>query len=85
MSPPKPCGDVKIKTEDDELPICMIRSSTKQYRGYVSRRRPVTAEERSKAREAANSFTSIFPYMIMRMTAISVYRTYMLVGLYLTR
>ncbi|XP_026666185.2 B3 domain-containing protein Os01g0723500-like [Phoenix dactylifera] len=78
MSPPIPCGDVKIKTEDDELPICMIGSPTRQYRGYVSRRRPVTAEERAKAREDANSFTSIFPHMIMRMTAMSVYRTYML-------
>lgn len=78
ISPPKPCGAVKIKTEDDELPICMIGSPTRQYKGYVSRRRPVTAEERAKAREAANSFTSIFPFMILRMTAMNVYRTYML-------
>lgn len=49
MSHPIPCGDVKLKREDNVVPTCTIGSPTRQYKGYVSRRRHLTTlEEQGK-------------------------------------
>lgn len=66
---------VEIKVEVTEIPI--VAASPKKClktQGYLSRRRPVSEEERSKAWEAANSFTSNFPYTVVCLSALHVYK-----------
>ncbi|KAH7651328.1 B3 DNA binding domain-containing protein [Dioscorea alata] len=66
---------VEIKVEVTEIPI--VAASPKKClktQGYLSRRRPVSDEERSKAWEAANSFMSNFPYTVVCLSALHVYK-----------
>ncbi|XP_072959260.1 B3 domain-containing protein Os01g0723500-like [Typha angustifolia] len=69
---------LKIKQETVELSTCVVRSPARSRKGYVSKRRPVTDEERLKASEAASKFTSPFPYTVMCMTTMHVSKPYML-------
>lgn len=75
---PAPACDVKVKREESELLINILRNTTKRSKGgRISTRRPLTEKERLRAEEAANSFTSAFPYIVMRMAPSQVYRPYM--------
>ncbi|KAJ0986403.1 hypothetical protein J5N97_004759 [Dioscorea zingiberensis] len=76
-SPPnlETAKQVEYRVEVEEVPILAIASPRKCFKtGYMSRRRPVSEEERSKAREAADSFTSSLPYVVLCMSEIHVYR-----------
>ncbi|MQM08711.1 hypothetical protein Taro_041567 [Colocasia esculenta] len=46
--------------------------------GYLSKRRPVSLYERERAYEAAQSFTSTFPFFISCMKVSSVYKVFLL-------
>lgn len=59
---------------DDDIP-----ASVRRYKGYVSRRRPVTSSERQRAMELAYAFRSSLPYCVMRMSTMHVYYSFMMV------
>ncbi|KAM0945734.1 putative transcription factor B3-Domain family [Dioscorea sansibarensis] len=59
--------DVKIKSERGDPPVELIASPKKvSKRSCLSNRQLVIHEERSQAREAANSFTSNFPFTTVK-------------------
>ncbi|XP_039121995.1 B3 domain-containing protein Os01g0723500-like [Dioscorea cayenensis subsp. rotundata] len=59
--------NVKIKSEYDDPPVELIASPKKIYKRSCSRKRHlVIHEERSVAQEAANSFTSNFPFTTVK-------------------
>ncbi|WOK99300.1 hypothetical protein Cni_G08012 [Canna indica] len=74
---PAPGCNIKVKVEQCELPISRIYRKPDGRKGYISRKRAVSEKERLRAQEAANSFTSVFPYIVMRMMATHVQRPYM--------
>ncbi|CAL9766690.1 unnamed protein product [Musa acuminata subsp. burmannicoides] len=83
---PAPACDVKVKREESELLINILRNTTKRSKGgRISTRRPLTEKERLRAEEAANSFTSAFPYIVMRMAPSQVYRPYMRIPKWFSR
>ncbi|KAH7686356.1 B3 DNA binding domain-containing protein [Dioscorea alata] len=60
--------DVEIKSECDYLPIKIIPSPKKVYkRSCCCKRQLVIHEERSQAHEAANFFTSKFPFTTVKL------------------
>jgi len=61
--------------DDADIPACVRR-----YRGYVSRRRPVTGAERQLAMELAYAFRSPLPYCVIRMSTMHVYYSFMMVS-----
>ncbi|RWW89793.1 hypothetical protein BHE74_00001155 [Ensete ventricosum] len=83
---PAPACDVKVEREESELLINILRNTTKRSKGgRISTRRPLTEIERLRAEEAANSFTSAFPYIVMRMAPSQVYRPYMRIPKWFSR
>lgn len=56
-----------------------IPDSVRRYKGYVSRRRPVTGAERQRAMELAYAFRSSLPYCVIRMSTMHVYYSFMMV------
>ncbi|CAL9079676.1 unnamed protein product, partial [Musa textilis] len=83
---PAPACDVKVKREESELLINILRNTTKHSKGgRISMRRPLTEKERLRAEEAANSFSSAFPYIVMRMAPSQVYRPYMRIPKWFSR
>lgn len=57
-----------------------IPASVRRYKGYVSRRRPVTGAERQRAMELAYAFRSSLPYCVVRMSTMHVYYSFMMVS-----
>ncbi|TKW16519.1 hypothetical protein SEVIR_5G304500v4 [Setaria viridis] len=55
-----------------------IPASVRRYKGYVSRRRPVTGAERQRAMELAYAFRSSLPYCVVRMSTMHVYYSFMM-------
>ncbi|TVU35254.1 hypothetical protein EJB05_17132, partial [Eragrostis curvula] len=55
-----------------------IPASVRRYKGYVSRRRPVTGAELQRAMELAYAFRSSLPYCVMRMSTMHVYYSFMM-------
>ncbi|XP_039121997.1 B3 domain-containing protein Os01g0723500-like [Dioscorea cayenensis subsp. rotundata] len=71
--------DVKIKSECDYLPIKIIPSSKKVYKRSCFRKRQlVIHEERSEAQEAANSFTSKFPFTTVKLCQYHISKPYVM-------
>ncbi|XP_062220064.1 B3 domain-containing protein Os01g0723500-like [Phragmites australis] len=72
---------VKLKTRsihDDLQALADIPASVRRYKGYVSRRRPVTGAERQRAMELAYAFRSSLPYCVIRMSTMHVYYSFMM-------
>ena len=64
-----------LAADDADIP-----ASVRRYRGYVSRRRPVTGAERQLAMELAYAFRSPLPYCVIRMSTMHVYYSSMMVS-----
>ncbi|GJM93280.1 hypothetical protein PR202_ga09825 [Eleusine coracana subsp. coracana] len=62
-----------LAAADDDIP-----ATVRRYKGYVSRRRPVTGSERQRAMELAYAFRSSLPYCVMRMSTMHVYYSFMM-------
>jgi hypothetical protein len=69
----------KTRSIHDDLAEGEIPASVRRYKGYVSRRRPVTGAERQRAMELAYAFRSSLPYCVMRMSTMHVYYSFMMV------
>jgi hypothetical protein len=80
-APPSPGDDHQVdnSTIHDDLAEGDIPASVRRYKGYVSRRRPVTGAERQRAMELAYAFRSSLPYCVMRMSTMHVYYSFMMV------
>lgn len=70
----------KTRSIHDDLAADDIPASVRRYKGYVSRRRPVTGSERQRAMELAYAFRSSLPYCVMRMSTMHVYYSFMMVS-----
>ncbi|KAH7686354.1 B3 DNA binding domain-containing protein [Dioscorea alata] len=71
--------DVKIKSECDDLQIEIIPSPKKVNKRSCSRKRQlVIQEERSQAQEAANSFTSKFPFTTVKLCRSHITKPYVM-------
>ncbi|KAL5226361.1 hypothetical protein ABZP36_014626 [Zizania latifolia] len=76
-------GSVKTRSIQDDLlalSSSSIPPSIRRYKGYVSRRRPVTSAERQRATEIAHAFRSPLPYCVIRMSTMHVYYSFMMVS-----
>ncbi|KAG8055598.1 hypothetical protein GUJ93_ZPchr0001g29336 [Zizania palustris] len=74
-------GSVKTRSIQDDLlalSSSSIPPSIRRYKGYVSRRRPVTSAERQRATEIAHAFRSPLPYCVIRMSTMHVYYSFMM-------
>ncbi|XP_077218890.1 B3 domain-containing protein Os01g0723500-like isoform X2 [Tasmannia lanceolata] len=71
---PKPEGVVRIEAEDLYLPACVAGRVH-----YLRRRQHVMSEEKGKAPERANSFTSKFPYFTKTINTSNVRRGFIVV------
>ncbi|XP_006644645.1 B3 domain-containing protein Os01g0723500 [Oryza brachyantha] len=71
-------GSVKTRSLQDDLALASIPPSIQRYKGYVSRRRPVTTAERQRATEIAHAFRSPLPYCVIRMSTMHVYYSFMM-------
>ncbi|KAF0921022.1 hypothetical protein E2562_038225 [Oryza meyeriana var. granulata] len=71
-------GAVKTRSLQDDLALASIPPSIRRYKGYVSRRRPVTTAERQRATEIAHAFRSPLPYCVIRMSTMHVYYSFMM-------
>lgn len=69
---------VKTRSIQDDLALANIPPSVRRYKGYVSRRRPVTSAERQRATEIAYAFRSSLPYCVIRMSTMHVYYSFMM-------
>lgn len=73
-------GAVKTRSIHEDLQaLADIPDSVRRYKGYVSRRRPVTGAERQRAMELAYAFRSSLPYCVIRMSTMHVYYSFMMV------
>lgn len=71
---------VKTRSIHEDLQaLADIPDSVRRYKGYVSRRRPVTGAERQRAMELAYAFRSSLPYCVIRMSTMHVYYSFMMV------
>ncbi|KAL6845071.1 hypothetical protein ACP4OV_024566 [Aristida adscensionis] len=68
----------KTRSIQDDLALADIPESVRRYKGYVSRRRPVTGAERQRAMELAYAFRSSLPYCVVRMSTMHVYYSFMM-------
>ncbi|KAL6615971.1 hypothetical protein ACP70R_038241 [Stipagrostis hirtigluma subsp. patula] len=68
----------KTRSIQDDLSLADIPESVRRYKGYVSRRRPVTGAERQRAMELAYAFRSPLPYCVIRMSTMHVYYSFMM-------
>jgi hypothetical protein len=66
----------KTRSIHDDLLSDDIPASVRRYKGYVSRRRPVTGVERQRAMELAYAFRS----SLIRMSTMHVYYSFMMVS-----
>uniref|UniRef100_A0A0D9V549 TF-B3 domain-containing protein n=1 Tax=Leersia perrieri TaxID=77586 RepID=A0A0D9V549_9ORYZ len=71
-------GALKTRSLQDDLALASIPLSIRRYKGYVSRRRPVTTAERQRATEIAHAFRSPLPYCVIRMSTMHVYYSFMM-------
>uniref|UniRef100_A0A0E0JNF8 TF-B3 domain-containing protein n=1 Tax=Oryza punctata TaxID=4537 RepID=A0A0E0JNF8_ORYPU len=71
-------GAAKTRSLQDDLALSSIPPSIRRYKGYVSRRRPVTTAERQRATEIAHAFRSPLPYCVIRMSTMHVYYSFMM-------
>ncbi|KAJ1285185.1 hypothetical protein BS78_03G260800 [Paspalum vaginatum] len=70
---------VKTRSIHEDLQaLADIPASVRRYKGYVSRRRPVTGAERQRAMELAYAFRSSLPYCVIRMSTMHVYYSFMM-------
>ncbi|XP_042389230.1 B3 domain-containing protein Os01g0723500-like isoform X1 [Zingiber officinale] len=75
---PDPIWNDKLKMEEFELPLSMIRNKRNYRRLCISStRRHVTDEEKLQAHKVAKSFTSALPYTIIRMSTTTLFKGYM--------